>query len=82
MLVEVEGCDINQIDSTGNTTLLWAARNGHERVVGILLGREDIDPDEPDKDGQTPLSLVVRDGHEGGGENASRTGRRRPRQTR
>ena len=64
-LVEVEGCDINQIDSVGNTPLLWAALNGHERVVEVLLGRDDINPNKLDEDGLTPLWWAVWNGHVG-----------------
>ena len=64
-LVGVEGCDINQTDCTGGTPLLWAAWNGHERVVEILLGRGDIDPDKSDNVGQSPLCRAARNGHEG-----------------
>jgi len=46
-LVAVEGCDINGEDSAGNTPLVWAARNGHQGVVKILLGRSDINPNKP-----------------------------------
>ena len=63
-LVEVEGCDINQVDCIGDTPLVWAARNGHQRVVEILLGREGIDPDKPGVFGQTPLSCAAWNGHE------------------
>src|SRR5437588_407377 len=64
-LVEVEGCDINQKDSIGNTRLVWAALNGHEGVVKILLGRNDINPNKPDNHGKTPLSWAAWNGHEG-----------------
>ena len=64
-LVEVEGCDINQIDCLGNTPLVWAAHNGHERVVKILLGRDDVNPDKPDFRERTPLSCAAGRGHEG-----------------
>jgi len=47
-LVKVEGCDINQEDCFGNTPLVWAAKNGHERAVKILLGCDDVDPNKPD----------------------------------
>ena len=64
-LMEMEGCDINQEDCAGNTPLVWAARNGHERVVKILLGRDDVNADKPDVGGQTPLSWAARNGYEG-----------------
>ena len=64
-LVEVEGCDINQNDCAGNTPLVWAARNGHEGVVKILLGQDDISPDKPGEGGQTPLYCATKKGHEG-----------------
>ena len=49
----------------GHTPLAWAAKNGHEAVIEILLGREDIDTDKPTADGETPLLLAARNGHEG-----------------
>ena len=41
--------------------LLW----GHEEVVRLLLGREDINPDMPSSSDQTPLLWAVQQGHEG-----------------
>jgi len=64
-LLEVEGCDINQIDCAGNTPLVWAALNGHEGVVKILLERENVSLDKPDVDGRTPILLGAKNGHEG-----------------
>jgi len=64
-LVEVEGCDINQIDCVYNTPLLWAAWNGHEGVVKILLGRGDVNPNKTDGCGKTPLHCAAEKGHEG-----------------
>ena len=64
-LIEVEGCDINQIDCAGNTPLVWAAQCGHEEVVKILLGRDDIDSEKPGTYGQTPLHCAAESGHEG-----------------
>jgi len=63
-LIGVGGCDINQTDCTGGTPLIWAACNGHEKVVEILLGRRDINPDKSDNVGQTPLCRAARNGHE------------------
>jgi len=64
-LVRVGGCDINQEDCVGNTPLTWAASNGHERVVKILLGWCDVNPDKPDCNGQIPLICAAQNGHEG-----------------
>ena len=63
--IEVQGCDINKRDCVGNTPLMWAARNGHERVVEILLRQDNVIPDKPCKKGQTPLWNASRNGHEG-----------------
>jgi len=52
--------------SASQTPLSWAARNGHEGIVKLLLERNDVNPDIPDKlQGQTPLSWAARNGHEG-----------------
>jgi len=64
-LIEVEGYDINQRDCVDNTPLLWAAHNGHEGVVKILLERRDVALDRPGKGGQTPLWRAASKGHEG-----------------
>jgi len=64
-LVEVEGCDINQTDCTGNTPLVWAASNGHEEVVEILLGKDDVDPEKQGTCGRTPLWSAAYYGHTG-----------------
>ena len=64
-LVEMEDDDTEQRNSMGDTPLAWAAGNGHEGVVEILLGRDDIDPNKPGRDGQTPLLRAVWNGYEG-----------------
>jgi len=62
-LVEAGGCDINQTDCAGNTPLVWAASNGHEEVVKILLGR-DVNPDKQGNRERTPLWNAAYYGHE------------------
>jgi len=52
--LEVGGRNINQNDSMGDAPLAWAAANRHEGVVKIRLRRDDINPDKPGKDDQTP----------------------------
>jgi len=42
---------------------LGAALNGHEGVVKILLASDEVNPDQPDKDGQAPLLCAAWNGH-------------------
>ena len=64
-LVEMECYDINGEDGLNFTSLAWAAHNGHEEVVKILAGWEEVNPDKPNWKGQAPLSLAAMNGHEG-----------------
>jgi len=64
-LIEMGYYDINGKDFLGRTPLVWAANNGHEGVVKILLGREEVNPDKPGSNGRTPLSFAAGRGHEG-----------------
>jgi len=64
-LLEMEGCDINQMDFMGNTPLHWASWNGHGGVVKTLLGRDDVNSDKPGNRGRTPLWRAASNGHEG-----------------
>ena len=63
-LIEMQGCDINQGDYGGFTPLIWAARQGNQGAVMLLLARGDVNPDKPDSDGQTPLLWASKNGHE------------------
>ena len=64
-LIELNCSDINEGDFSGCGPLIWAAQNGHEAVVEILLGQGEVNPDELDIFVQTPLSCAPRMGHEG-----------------
>ena len=63
-LIEMGCYDINEGDFSGCTPLAWAARNGHDRLVEMLLRREEVNPDKPDRFGQTPFSLAAQQGQE------------------
>ena len=64
-LIEMECYDINEGDFLGRGPLTWAAQNGHEGVVKILLERGEVNPDKSDNYGQTPLSHAACSGHGG-----------------
>jgi Ankyrin repeats (3 copies) len=57
-------CDINLKDKNGQTPLSWAARNGHEAVVKLLLDRSADVESRDDEDGRTPLSWAAKNGHD------------------
>jgi ankyrin repeat domain-containing protein 50 len=63
LLLETGKVDVDSKDTNnGRTPLWWAAENGHEAVVKLLL--ETMDVDSKDTDGQTPLSWAAERGHE------------------
>jgi hypothetical protein len=54
----------NSKDNYGRTPLSWAAREGHEAVVKLLVGRDDVEADSKGNNGRTPLSWAAAEGHE------------------
>jgi ankyrin repeat protein len=54
----------NSKDDNGRTSLSWAAWNGHEAVVKLLLATDGVDPDFKGTYGRTPLSWAAERGHE------------------
>ena len=50
---------------TGDTPLAWTAGRGHQEVAEILLEQGEINPDEPNNHGLTPLWCAVRNWYEG-----------------
>ena len=64
-LVEMGFQDLNEGDRFGHTALSLAASAGHEVVVKILLGREEVNPNAGNKFGTTPLAYAAGAGHEG-----------------
>lgn len=61
LLLSSNRLDLN--DSYGGTPLLWAAMNGHEAIVKLLLAIGKIDADVEDICGQTPLSYAAVNRH-------------------
>ncbi|KAH8650295.1 hypothetical protein BGZ60DRAFT_389194, partial [Tricladium varicosporioides] len=57
--------DVDSNDTYGRTPLSYAAKNGHEGVVKLLLATEKVDVNSKDSDGRTPLSWAAAKGHEG-----------------
>jgi ankyrin repeat protein len=51
-------------DKYGWAPLLWAAKNGHEAIVKLLLDTGKVKVDSRDYDGRTSLSWVAWQGRE------------------
>ena len=55
---------VNLPDRKGRTPLMGAAYNGHERVISLLLQRDDVSVG-PNAEGETALYLAGARGHAG-----------------
>lgn len=44
VVINMGCCDPNGEDFQGHTPLAWASWKGHEEVVKVLLGKEEVDP--------------------------------------
>ena len=63
-VLKMKEWDINAYDCMGMTALTWASGRGHEEAVGMLLEREDVNPNQADtKYGRAPLSWAAKNGH-------------------
>lgn len=51
-------------NDNGQTSLSWAAKNGHNRVVELLLKTGMVDIDSKSENGQTPLSWAAEYGRD------------------
>ena len=64
-LIKMKRWDVNEEDVVGTTPLIWAARQGHEEVVRLLLRQKHIQPDQQDaKSGRTAFSWAAGNGCE------------------
>jgi len=62
-VIELRCYGINKGHLWGYTPLIWAAHNGHEKVVKILLDVQ-ASPDKKDEEGETPPPHAARNGHD------------------
>jgi ankyrin repeat domain-containing protein 50 len=63
-LFKGKAVNTNATDEDGRTPLWWAAWNGHEAVVELLLDSSKVDADSKDSGGRTPLSWAAENGHQ------------------
>ena len=56
--------NVNSQNAHGCTPLYLGAQNGHEDIVRLLLGRDDVDVNLPDAFGSTPVFIAAYRGHD------------------
>jgi len=57
------GADVNAKDNLGATALHYAVDQGHLEIVRLLISTPNIELDEADEDGNTPLMVALIKGH-------------------
>src|SRR2546423_7590982 len=62
--IDLEDAANSKDSKYGQTPLSFAAENGHEAVVKLLLATGKADVDSKDNYGQTPLLWAAKKGHE------------------
>lgn len=55
---------VDSKDGYGQTPLFYAAKEGHEAVVELLVERDDVEANSKNRYGDTPLSYAAEEGHE------------------
>ena len=64
LLLETSKAEVNLKDNCGRTSLWWAAENGYEDVVRLLLAPGGVDVDSKDNElNQTPLWRAINNGN-------------------
>jgi ankyrin repeat protein len=63
LLLDAYILNVDQKDTSGQTSLSQAAQNGHEDIVTLLLDTGKVDLNSQDDSGRTPLSHAAGNGH-------------------
>ncbi|KAJ2988192.1 hypothetical protein NUW58_g4110 [Xylaria curta] len=64
LLATIDDVNVNSMNNRGRTPLYWAAENGQEEVVNLLLQKGGVDPDRKDFYDETPLFAAARNGRD------------------